>query len=157
MNRYIRISLGALTLLFYVFIVFFVTKYESEATCISPQFLTFEPQNYSPNANIDTIVKKLGGLPKNHLDLDEIITTQAAPIYHVDSWKTDQLIVTNNKNNLLFDDDPTYGYDVIFTVNYADGDTAVLQWSSWRYGFVACPLVVPLGNGPSGTLMLIPQ
>ncbi len=37
-------------------------------------------------------------------------------------------------------------------INLSDGDTAVLQWSSWSYGFVACSIIVSI---PHSMIMVI--
>ena len=41
-------------------------------------------------------------------------------------------------------------------VTYANGETAVLQWSSWSYGIVACPILISMGSGPLGQLEIVP-
>jgi len=50
----------------------------------------------------------------------------------------------------------TYSHDFTIHVIYADGDTAVLQWSSWSYGIVACPILISMGSGPPGQLKIVP-
>ena len=77
-------------------------------------------------------------------------------IYPVNEWSIESSSTTNGDFNTFFDDDPTYSHNFIIHVTYMDGDTAVLQWSSWSYGIVACPILISMGSGPLGQLKILP-
>jgi len=155
-NKVILITLPALLLV----IAFFVVQKIRNPVCESPLILFVQSKNNQPEAITNRLVSELGGLPKTDMDVYEAQKLVDAggmpPVYSVNEWAIETSSVTNSSFNTLFDDDPTYSHDFIIHVTYSDGDTAVLQWSSWSYGIVACPVLISLGSGSPGQLKIMP-
>ena len=155
-NRVILITLSFLLL----GVAFFIVQRIRNPTCASPLILFIQSNNNQPEAITSRLVFELGGLPKVDVDIDEAQNLVDAdgmlPVYSVNKWAIDTSSVINSSFNTIFDDDPTYSYDFIIHVTYTDGDTAVLQYSSWGYGIVACPILISMGSGPPGQLKVLP-
>ena len=128
--------------------------------CKLPLILFVQSKNSQPEAIVNKLISELGGLPKTDIDVYEaqklVGANKTLPVYPVNEWAIKTSSVTNGSFNTLFDDDPTYSHDFIIYVTYTDDDAAVLQWSSWSYGFVACPILISLGSGPPGHLKIVP-
>ncbi|GIK55785.1 MAG: hypothetical protein HND44_02955 [Chloroflexi bacterium] len=110
-----------------------------------------------PEVIVNELITELGGLPKTDLNIYEVrnSVTSVAAVYPVKDWNVELSRAARTPHLALFDDDPTYNQDFIIHVMFVDGDTAVLHWSSWSYGIVACPVVISLGSGPPGVLQAI--
>ncbi|MCB8953981.1 MAG: hypothetical protein H6650_18395 [Ardenticatenales bacterium] len=143
-----------------LFIAFFVVQKIRNPVCESPIILFVRSKDNQPEAITSRLVSELGGLPKVDIDVYEAQNLVDAdgmpPVYSVNEWAIDTSSVINSSFNTIFDDDPTYSYDFIIHVTYTDGDTAVLQYTSWSYGIVACPVLISMGSGPSGQLKVLP-
>lgn len=137
--------------------------------CQSPLLLGLSRTHNQPELIAQRIISDLGGLPKTDMDIYEamkLVELEAPlPIYPVQEWQILASSAINpvksgatNSSTLytLFDNEPVYHHNSTIQVTYADGDQAMLQWSSWSYGFVACPFLVSMGSGPPGTLELLP-
>ncbi len=116
---------------------------------------------HQPETITNDLISKLGGLPKTDMDVGNALklrdTGVPLPIYPVKAWRIKTSLATNNLNlDTIIDDDPTYHYQFDISVMYTDGDERTLQWKSWRYGIVVCPLIIPRGNGPHGKLKTVP-
>lgn len=139
---------------------FFVVQRILIPTCESPLILFVQSNNNQPEAITNRIISELGGLPKTDMDVYEALKSvdidHTPPIYPVNEWNIASSSVINSRFNALFDDDPTYSHDFVIRVMYADGDTAMLQYTSWSYGIVACPILVSMGSGPPGQLKIMP-
>ncbi|MBX3058917.1 MAG: hypothetical protein KF770_20825 [Anaerolineae bacterium] len=125
--------------------------------CESPVIAFVRSEERQPEVIVKNLIAELGGLPRTDLDIYEVrnSVTSAAAVYPVKDWSIELSRVARTPHLALFDDDPTYSQDLIIHVMFADGDTAVLHWSSWSYGIVACPVVISLGSGPPGELQVI--
>ena len=139
---------------------FFVVQKIHSPVCESPLILFVRSKDNQPEAITSKLVSELGGLPKVDIDVYEaqnlVDTGGMPPVYSVNEWAIETSSVTNSSFSTIFDDDPTYSHDFVIHVTYTDGDTAVLQWSSWSYGIVACPVLISMGKGPPGELKIIP-
>lgn len=155
-NRYILITLSILLL----GVAFFIVQRILNPTCESPLILFIQSNNNQPEAITNRIISELGGLPKTDMDVYEVQKPMdidhTPPIYPVNEWTIESSSVINSRFNALFDDDPTYSHDFVIRVMYADGDTAMLQYTSWSYGIVACPILVSMGSGSPGQLKIMP-
>lgn len=155
-NRYILVTLSILLL----GVAFFIIQRIRNPTCESPLILFIQSNHNQPEAITNRIISELGGLPKTDMDVYDVQksvdTDHTSPIYPVNEWTIESSSVTNSRLNALFDDDPTYSHDFVIRVMYADGDTAMLQYISWSYGIVACPILVSMGSGPPGQLKIMP-
>ena len=128
--------------------------------CESPLILFVRSKDNQPETITGRFVSEPGGLPKVDIDVYEVQNLVDAdgmpPVYSVNEWAIDTSSVINSSFNTIFDDDPTYSYDFIIHVTYTDGDTAVLQYSSWSDGIVACPILASMGSGSPGQLKVLP-
>lgn len=125
---------------------------------VTPQILTSSctprPTRPAHIATIDQIITDLGGLPATNIDLHNSTQVASAEIRPVTAWENTHVLLRTNRpfwQNIL-DDDPTYHYQITFLAHYADGDSQHFKWSSWRYGLITCPGILPLGDGPPGSL-----
>lgn len=143
-----------------VFSFIIIRPIRNSGRCDSPLiFFNYTKQN-RPEAIMDRVISELGGLPKTDIDVHEALelleSNVSLPIYPVKEWSIKRSWVTYDLNtNSLLDDDPVYSRYFIVEVTYADGDTAVLQSSSWSYGHVFCPFVISMGIGPLGQLEIL--
>lgn len=142
-------------------IVMLVVAQKSRTSiCDTPLILFVQRKNNQPDVITNRLVSEWGGLPKIAMDIQKaqeaINADDVPPIYPVDTWVIETSSAANSSLNMLFDDDPIYNHNFIIHVTYADGEKSVLQWSSWSYGFVACPFVVSMGIGPPGQLKIMP-
>ena len=155
-NRVILITLSFLLL----GIGFFVVQKIRNPVCESPLTLFVRSKDNQPEAITKRIISELGGLPKTDMDVYEALKSldsdHTPPIYPVNEWAIESSSVINSRFNMLFDDDPTYSHDFVIRVMYTDGDTAMLQYTSWSYGIVACPILVSMGSSPPGQLKIMP-
>lgn len=112
--------------------------------CDGPLMLTA----HGPEAAISRFIEDTGGLPRG----DWSLISNESPTAPVASWSVQQVRVRNHQPTwfALLDDDPTYGVEADIAVDFADGTTATLHWSSWRYGLALCPVVIGMGDGPPG-------
>lgn len=159
MNTVNKVTLTTLSVLL-LGTAFFVMQKIRNPVCESPSILFIQSNNNQPEAITNRIISELGGLPKTDMDVYEALksvdTDHTPPIYPVNEWTIESSSVINSSFNTLFDDDPTYSHDFVIRVMYADGDTAMLQYSSWSYGIVACPILISMGSGPPGQLKIMP-
>lgn len=144
-----------------IFTLFIARNKRDSEPCNSPLILFASAERNQPRVMIDRVISELGGLPKADIDVHEALelleSNVSLPIYPVKEWSIKRSWVTYDLNtNSLLDDDPVYSRYFIIEVTYADGDTAVLQSSSWSYGHVFCPFVISMGIGPLGQLEILP-
>ncbi len=155
-----KIVLITLLVFFLSVIMFIIVQKTRNPVCESPLILFIQSNNNRPEIIIDRIISELGGLPKTDMEIHKgqksVGDNQTPPIYPVDEWIVKSSSVINSNFNTLFDDDPIYSYDIVIHVTYTDGDTSVLEWSSWSYGIVACPILISMGSGPPGRLKVLP-
>ena len=154
MKKGIQISLPILL----VVIALFTAQKIRNPVCKSPLIFFTRSKNNQPEAITTELISELGGLPKSDMDVHKVQslvdTNGMPPIFPVREWHINSSSVVNSDFSTIFDDDPTYGHDFMIDVTYADGETAVIQYSSWSYGIVACPLLISLGSGPPGQLRI---
>ncbi len=108
-----------------------------------------------PDAIFENLISTLGGLPKTNSDFDLLKSNLSlSDIHPVMDWKIVSLITKNNQNvvSTITDDDPIYNFRSTVQISYEDGDSILLEWSSWHYGIVVCPFVISFGDGPAGTI-----
>lgn len=136
---------------------FIIARGIQAPVCESPLIAFIRSEERQPELIVNDLIAELGGLPKTDLDIYEARNSvkSVTAIYPVKDWSVELSRVARTPHLALFDDDPTYNQDFIIHVMFADGDTAVLHWSSWSYGIVACPFVISLGSGPPGVLQAI--
>lgn len=149
---------------------FFMIQGKRHLTCVSP--LVF---NLSGNASFEKrfneIIVALDGLPKNNIEdvglfmsrwggelqVEDESGSLKASIYPVKSWEIDPSSITTTQLNFDYplSDSSKYSYRFNVHVTYADGDTALMQLSSWGYGTAACPFVASTGTGEPGRLKVL--
>ncbi len=123
------------------------------SSCREPIFLV-RPSNVlgHPAPPLAAIVQQAGGLPTGRatLNADNLSFSSQAGISPAASWTVSGFTVVDHTpvQTRVLDDDPTYGVTFDVEVHYADGSTRVLRWTTWRYGLVLCPIVIPYGDGP---------
>ena len=113
------------------------------------------------------LISRTGGLPKvsESLTLDpslgrepsEIITYafRQARLYPVADWEVvrtridgGDILALSARGELA------YEIEMDFHVQYADGDTALVRWEAWGYGFALGPVALKR-DGPAGELYVI--
>ena len=163
-----RVVLAILFICTLIFTFIFVQR-SRNPECQSPLILGYMYSHNQPEEIANGLITKLGGLPKTNMDIHEALkllgSNTSIPVYPVKEWH----ILTSRARNpeysgkvstsalkSLFDSEPMYNHNFKMQVVYADGDTAVLQWSSWSYGIVACPILISMGSGPPGQLKVLP-
>jgi hypothetical protein len=119
----------------------------------------------SPERWIAALIGREGGLPKGdaaltHYTIEqhsgEVGLPEGVEVYTVDSWQMER--ITLRSRGLLpglLMGEAAYTIEVEFRVHYSDGDEAVLQWDTWRYGWCFGPLAIDTGGGPAGDLSFI--
>ncbi|MCK5919340.1 MAG: hypothetical protein KAG66_00260 [Methylococcales bacterium] len=146
-SQFLGISFSSMSVL----LLFFLVQIVRNPACETTFFLNGnQPQDIA-----DEIIAKFGGLPKRSVDVDRALSLISLPeIYPVDDWqvKSSSMINSQSLLKMVFDDDPVYSYDFDIQATYADGETAVFHYTSWRYGIAACPFALSMGDGPNGTL-----
>lgn len=147
--------------IFVLFSAFFFVQRSRNPDCASPLLLGYRRSHHQPTEIANRLISDLGGLPKTDMDVHEALELlehgASLPIYPVQEWQILSSSAVNPAATLgnLFDSESLYNLNVTMQVTYADGDEVVLQWSSWSYGFVACPVVVSTGTGPPGYLEVV--
>ena len=131
----------------------------SNAQCNDPRFVNGTRHSQTPEALVAELIQQFGGLPKTNVDLSMVSDGRSHPelIYPLNEWEITHSSVSRGLSlwHDLFDDDPNYGIDAEVAVEYSDGTTQILRWSSWRYGLVICPFAFPRGDGPAGRIEVI--
>lgn len=155
-----KASFTFLALLLLLLAFLFVQR-SSNAECESPLLLGYRRNHHRPEEIANRLISDLGGLPKTDMDVHEALELlehgASLLIYPVQEW---QILSSSAVNPMAatgnpFDSESLYNLNVTMQVTYADGYEAVLQWSSWSYGFVACPVIVSTGTGPPGYLEVV--
>jgi len=112
--------------------------------------------NYHPQNIIAALIDDLGGLPQKDADLGAADNRRA--IVSVTDWEIRSAVVQNSNNafiGALRAAKPIMTYAIDLDVAWEDGASGVVQWTSWRYGLVSCPLALAKGGGPTGKIRLI--
>lgn len=152
-----KVVLG-LSSIFALLFAFLMVQSSRNPECKSPFILGYLRNHNQPEEVANRFISDLGGLPKTDMDIHEAVglleSNVSLPVYPVQEWH----ILTSSAMNLLPPpgSDSVYKHSFRMQVTYTDGDEAILQWSSWRYGFVACPFVISAGTGPPGHLEIVP-
>lgn len=138
-----------------VLLLCFVLIVPDHTNCQSPLTLSNRQQADSVVADV---VSRLGGLPRTGIGLTVAEPANQVDVFPVTDWEIEEVTVGNTVSLLgsITDDDPVYAYAIEFRAFYTDQRELRLHWSSWRYGIVICPVVLPLGNGPPGRLAVAP-
>ncbi len=113
------------------------------------------PGNH-PEEIVTDIIDELGGLPQQDTNLLDIQDPRiVAPVA---DWQIRSAVVQNGNDDFaatLLDDDPVMRYTIDLDVHWEDGASGILQWTSWRYGLVSCPVAFPKGSGPLGAIRVV--
>ena len=124
----------------------------SPTNCNRPVFLARGTNVLgNPIPRFAAIIRREGGLPRTSSEMDSEFTFPSSTItFPVFSWRIAEVGVGSFQDTFarILDDDPTYQITVDVEVNYRDGSDRLLRWSTWRYGLVLCPVVIPYGDGP---------
>jgi hypothetical protein len=126
----------------------------SSSHCRAPIFLN---RNHHPLGNptppLAAIIQQAGGLPRSaaEMNADDLTFSLQTGVGPVASWRIMGLTVADSTplHTRVLDDDPTYAITMDVEVHYADGSVSVLRWTTWRYGLVLCPIVIPYEDGPA--------
>jgi len=105
---------------------------------------------------ITRIIEEEGGLPQEDADLD--VSDHRRVVVPVASWEIRSAVFRNLEDDLVQtvrDDNPVMSYAIDLDVTWEDGAQGIVQWTSWRYGLVSCPLVFSKGSGPTGKIRII--
>ena len=146
--------------LLFVAVTFILVQRSRNPACNKPIILGYLHDHNQPEELANQFISNLGGLPKAELDIGEaeniIEAGGTVSVYPVDSWHILTSLAANPANLDPFpSSNAAYTHHFRMQVNYADGDEAILQWSSWSYGFVACPFIISQGSGPPGQLEVV--
>lgn len=97
---------------------------------------------------VASVIAREGGMPKSDLVLSQdgrpMSSVSMSP---VERWEIEQIVV-ENRYGPLSGREPTYRVTMAVWVRYADGDEALLRWSTWGFGYHLGPLIVSQGIGP---------
>jgi hypothetical protein len=74
-------------------------------------------------------------------------------LHPVEEWGIEQIVLENSHGAL--DDDQVLRVTLYVHVHFEDGETALLEWTTWRYAYHAGPLVVGGGSGPPWELSVV--
>jgi len=97
---------------------------------------------------IADIIEREGGLPKSDAMLSQCGTfLSPVSLYSVEQWGIEQ-ITLENLHGPLGARNPAYQLVMEVRVQYADGDVALLRWTTWNNGYHIGPLVISQGIGP---------
>ena len=120
-----------------------------------PALYLGQPGN-RPEEIIEEVIEEVGGLPQKDANLSEIDDPRI--IIPVEEWRIRSAVVQNVDDNFaasLRDDDAAMSYAIDLDVSWEDGATGVVQWTSWRYGWVSCPIAMSKGSGPLGSIRIV--
>jgi hypothetical protein len=120
-----------------------------------PALYLGEPGNH-PQDVIASVIDELGGLPQTDVRLATIDDPRI--IVPVEDWQIRSAVVTNSDDKfarVLRSENPVMNFAIDLDVTWEDGASGIVQWQSWRYGLVSCPVVISKGNGPLGTVKII--
>ena len=122
--------------------------------CQPAVFLGFSGNQ--PEQIVSGMIDDLGGLPQADADLADIKDPRI--VVPVAEWRVRSAVVQNDDANFIKtirDDAPVMRYTIDLDVDWEDGASGVVQWESWRQGFVSCPLAVSKGAGPMGAVRIV--
>jgi hypothetical protein len=141
--------------------------YRSGTLSVPPVVLAWN----GPSASaVENLIGDVGGLPKqteyltyysrpNGTPRIGLVIRGASDIVGVTPVDEFEVLRTTVKGGdilaLSWRGELAYTMEMDFRVRYADGDTAVLRWSAWGYGFALGPLVGPWRSGPAGELNVL--
>jgi hypothetical protein len=120
-----------------------------------PALIVGYPDN-QPKAIIARVIDEQGGLPQTDADLDAPDNQRV--IVPVDDWAIRSAVMQNSSADfaaIIRDDDPVMNYAIDLDVTWEDGASGIVEWTSWRYGLVSCPLVISKGSGPTGEIRIV--
>ena len=120
-----------------------------------PALIVGYPDNRARDI-ITRIIEEEGGLPQEDADLD--VSDHRRVMIPVKDWRIRSAVLKNQQENFtqaLRDDKPVMSYTIDLDVDWEDGAQGIVQWTSWRYGLVSCPLVFSKGSGPTGQIRII--
>jgi len=123
-----------------------------------------------PEGWVTTLIQREGGLPKVGTPLTHYSQgpdpgigisiphgAARAQVFPVAHWEIERISLTTPYNLLtaILKQEAVYGISIEFRVHYADGDTALLVWDTWRYGLKFGPFADDEGGGPAGELIVL--
>jgi hypothetical protein len=98
------------------------------------------------------IIQNAGGLPRvgGEMNSDTFVFSAFSDVQPVTTYSVVSVVASDGQplHVRALDDDPNYGLMVDVDVTFADGTQRVMRWTTWRYGLVLCPFVIPYGDGP---------
>ena len=113
------------------------------------------PGNH-PQDVITGVIDEVGGLPQSDARLSTIDDERV--VVPVEEWRIRSAVVTNSDDKFartLRTENPVMTYTIDLDVSWEDGASGIVQWTSWRYGLVSCPVAISKGSGPLGTVKVI--
>jgi hypothetical protein len=114
--------------------------------CQSPLFI-----GYAPVFPMSALIHPAGGLPISSVEPQPGPTLPTSiSIYPVAGWEVIAVSVSDERPlwESIRDDDPTCRVGMEVRVQSIDGRESIMQWKTWHYGLVLCPLVIGFGDGP---------
>jgi hypothetical protein len=120
-----------------------------------PALIVGFPDNQAQEI-IARILDETGGLPQEDADLD--IPDHRRVLLPVADWSIRSAVLQNRNPNFmdnLRQEDSKITYAIDLNITWEDGAQGIVQWASWRYGLVSCPLVISKGSGPTGKIRVI--
>ena len=120
-----------------------------------PALIVGYPDNHARDI-ITRIIEEEDGLPQEDTNLDT--SDHRRVMIPVKNWRIRSAVLRNQQENFvraLRDDKPVMSYTIDLDVDWEDGARGIVQWTSWRYGLVSCPLVFSKGSGPTGKIRII--
>ncbi len=133
----------------------------SASRCNTPTFVQLATGaiNSNPTPPLAKIIGQTGGLPTtgSEFNANDLTFSSFSAIGAVDTWRITSFVVEDPTPVItrILDDDPNYAITMDVETHYSDGSTRLLRWTTWRYGLVLCPMVIPYGDGPSWKIALL--
>ncbi len=120
----------------------------------TPVLFAGEPHNH-PDEIIARVIDRIEGLPQADTNLTNIEDPRI--IVAVENWRIRSAVVQNSSEfaKMLRNDNTVIHYSIDLDVTWKDESVGIVQWTSWRYGWVSCPIAVFRGSGPLGEIRIV--
>ena len=149
----IRNVIVAILVIAVLAIALFVRQGSRNPLCRPALFLG-QPGNH-PQEIVEKVIAEVGGLPQVDSDLARIGDPRV--VVAVDEWEIRSAVVQNREDfaATLRDERAAMSYAIDMDVAWEDGASGIVQWTSWRYGMVSCPVALFRGSGPLGQVRIV--